>query len=428
MDSFKLPKVVKVRQNFLTPTLKDVPETVRTELAKINFGKIVNKGDRIAITVGSRGIANMLTIIKTIVSEIKSIGAEPFIVPAMGSHGGATAAGQVEMLESLGITEKSIDASIVSSMEVVQIGTTSCGIPVFIDKQAANADGIIVVNRVKPHTEFEAEIESGLMKMMVIGLGKHKGAETAHRHIINKRYSHVIPAVAREVMKNANILCGVATVENVYHETAIIKAMLTESMEEEEKQLLAESKKLMAHIPFDELDVLVVSELGKQISGAGMDPNVIGRIYSQREPDPITPVITNIVALDLTPETHGNAMGIGLADFVTKRMVDQTDFNATYINAITGLAVRKAFTPIVCTNDFDAISKALITSGSLEAQNATLVWIKNTQELAEIYVSEALLPQVAKTPSLEIISETMDLPFDENNNLVKWDNLFFNNR
>lgn len=420
MSEIKLPKVVKVRQSFRTPTITDISGTVKEEFQRIGISSFISKGQRIAITVGSRGIANMVTIIQSIVAELKALEAEPFIIPAMGSHGGATQEGQILMLESLGITEETVGAPIISSMDVVQIATTEDGMPVYIDKYAANADGIIVVNRVKPHTEYEAEIESGLMKMMVIGLGKHKGAIEAHRHIVKKGYRNVIPAGAREIMKNAKILLGVATVENVYHDTAYIKAVLPGQLEEEEKKLLVEAKELMAHIPFDELDVLIISEMGKQISGAGMDPNVIGRIYSQTEPDPVRPVITNIVTLDLTMETHGNAMGIGLADFVTKRLVDKTDFNATYINAITGLAVRKGFTPIICQNDLDAVTKALLTCGPNEPENATVCWIKNTQELAEIYVSEALLPQVMKIPSLEIISEVVDLPFDEYGNLAKW--------
>lgn len=415
----EFPKVVLVRQNTNHSSISDIPAVVRKELQEINLASRVCKGQKIAITAGSRGIANIVVITKTIVQELKALGVESFIVPAMGSHGEATPEGQIEVLNALGIEEKSVGAPIISSLEVVQIGTTETGVPVWIDKNSANADGIILINRVKPHTEFNAPIESGLMKMMVIGLAKHKGATIAHNHFVKQGYGNAIPVIAREVMKNSKILFGLATVENSSHQTASIKAVLPSDIESVEKNMLVEAKRLMARLPFNNLDVLVVSEMGKQICGTGMDPNVIGRVYSQTERDFPSPQITRIAVLDLTEESHGNAIGIGLADFTTKNLVNKINYNATYINCLTGVTPEKAKIPITCDNDRDAISKALLTSGT-NPQEAELVWIKNTLDLDVFYISVSLLEKIKSNPSIEILSEILDLPFNEHNNLVPW--------
>ena len=410
------PKVVLVRQNTNHTSISDIPAVVRKELQGINLASRVCKGQKIAITAGSRGVANIVVITKTIVQELKALGAEPFIVPAMGSHGEATPEGQIKVLNTLGIDEKSVGAPIISSLEVVQIGTTETGVPVWIDKNAANADGIVLINRVKPHTEFNAPIESGLMKMMVLGLGKHKGAITAHNHFVKQGYGNAIPVIAREVMKNSKILFGLATVENSSHQTARIKAVLPSDIESVEKNMLVEAKRLMARLPFNNLDVLVVSEMGKQICGTGIDSNVTGRICSQTEPDLPSPRISRIAVLDLTEESHGNAIGIGLADFTTKKLVNKINYNATYINCITSLTPEKAKIPITCDNDRDAINNALLTSGT-NPQEAELVWIKNTLDLDVFYISVSLLEKIKGNPSIEILSEILDLPFDEHNNL-----------
>jgi Lactate racemase N-terminal domain len=412
----EFPKVVLVRQNTNHTTISDIPAVVRKELQEINLASRVCKGQKIAITAGSRGVANIVVITKTIVQELKALGVEPFIVPAMGSHGEATPEGQIKVLNTLGIDEKSVGAPIISSLEVVQIGTTETGVPVWIDKNAANADGIVLINRVKPHTEFNAPIGSGLMKMMVVGLGKHKGAIIAHNHFVKQGYGNAIPVIAREVMKNSKILFGLATVENSSHQTASIKAVLPSDIESVEKNMLVEAKRLMARLPFNNLDVLVVSEMGKQICGTGMDSNVTGRVNSQTEPDFPSPRITRIAVLDLTEESHGNAIGIGLADFTTKKLVNKINYNATYINCITGVTPEKAKIPITCDNDCDAISKALLTSGT-NPQESELVWIKNTLDLDVFYISVSLLEKIKGNPSIEILSEILDLPFNEHNNL-----------
>jgi len=414
------PKVALVRQFSTIPAIKDVVAAVKQEIAGMNL-KLAS-GARIAIAVGSRGISNHALVVKTVVKELRALGAKPFIVPAMGSHGGATAEGQVMVLETLGITEESIGAPIRSSMEVIQIGTTDSGIPVLIDKNAMESDGIVLVHRVKAHTDFDGLIESGMMKLITIGLGKHKGAQMAHRYAVKRGFNNVVPVIARYVLKNAPILFGLGLVENFYHETAIIKAANSAILENVEQKLLQESKKMMARIPFDTLDVVVVQELGKTISGTGMDTNVVGRIYNVAEPEAEFPKYTRIVALDLANNTYGNAVGIGMADLTTQRLVNKIDFKVTAINCLTGACPEKGRIPLTMDSDKEAIAAALTICGPIEPKDARLVWVKNTLELDYFYISEALISEINENTNLKVMSNFTEFPFDDEGNLA-WTHL-----
>ncbi|WP_371375906.1 lactate racemase domain-containing protein [Sporomusa aerivorans] len=412
----RFPQVVLVKQHSDIPAITNVADVVRQEVARLNLQ--VKRGARIAIAVGSRGIDNHALIVRTLAEELKAWGAEPFIVPAMGSHGGASAEGQVMVLETLGITEKSTGVPIRSSMEVVQLGTTASGIPVFIDKTAAQADGIVLVHRVKAHTDFGGPIESGMMKLITIGLGKHKGAQIAHRFAVQRGFNQVIPVVARYVLKKIPVLFGMGLVENFYHETAVISAAKPENLEETEKELLRKAKTMMARIPFGRLDLVVVPEIGKTISGTGMDTNVVGRIYNVAEPEAEFPQYTRIVALDLADDTYGNAVGIGMADLATRRLVDKIDFKATAINCLTGACPEKGRIPITLDSAREVIAAALMICGPVEPEGVKMVWIKNTLELDQFYISRVLIPASVANPNLEILSDLMELPFDAEGNLA----------
>ena len=411
------PKMYRVQQNFDVPKVENIEETLAQELDSLKLQSHLKAGMRIAITAGSRGIANMGRILKHLVRIIKENSAHPFLIPAMGSHGGGTAEGQMEILRSLKITEESVGAPILSSMEVVEIGKSSFGFPILVDKYAAEADGIIVVNRIKPHTEFEGPIESGLMKMMAIGMGKHRGCLEVHRQTVHYGYREVIPEIGRTILEKMPILFGIGIVENIYDETAYIRAILPSDFLLEEKRLLAEAKRLMARLPFEKIDALIIDEMGKNISGTGMDTNVIGRIMFVGEREPETPKITRIVVLDLTEESHGNAIGIGLADYTTKRLIKKIDHEAMAINAIAAMTPEKGRIPIALPTDKDAIEATLSTIGAVEPEKARLVHIKNTLEMGKLDISEALLEELKGRTDLSLIKGLGPLSFDKMGNL-----------
>lgn len=407
------PKLYKIRQNFNNTKIENVQEEVIKELELINAKSLIKPDMKIAITAGSRGISNIALIIKTICDYVKECGGKPMIIPAMGSHGGATAEGQAHVLEELGITEKTMGAPIVSSMEVVQLGVTPNGAPVYMDANAYNADGIIVVNRVKPHTDFIADTESGLLKMIAVGLGKEKGCSAMHDYGLAK----TIPQSARVSLKKAPILLGLAILENSKDETYKLKAVLPENFEEVEKELLKESKSLVPKLPLDELDILVVEEMGKMISGTGMDTKVIGRMKIFGEEEPETPKINKIIVLNLAESSNGNALGIGLADITTKKLVDSINFDMTYTNIIATTFLERGKIPLTMANDKVAISTAFNTIGSVTPLEAKVAIIKNTLDLSELYVSEAALRAIDKN-KVEILEEGIEIKFDENNNLI----------
>jgi hypothetical protein len=366
---------------------------------------------RVAITAGSRGITGIPAILATVVEELRRFGAEPFVVPAMGSHGGATAEGQTAVLYSLGITEEAVGCPIRATMETVQLGVTSEGIPVFLDRLAAEADGIVVVNRVKAHTDFSGPVESGLMKMLTIGLGKHRGALAAHSHSVRLTYPVVVASVAREVIRRAPLLFGLALIENAYDQTAEVVGVRPADFEQTEQALLLRAKALMARLPFDRIDVLIVDEIGKEVSGAGLDPNVIGRMPHADGPQ--TPVITRIVLRDLSPRTYGNAIGVGLGDYTTRRLVDKIDPHPTYINTLTSISPDKARIPMTAETDREAVEWALMTIGPVDPAQARVVRIQNTLHLERLYISEALHVEAEAHPALELIGPWAPMQFDD---------------
>lgn len=417
MDS--LPRVFKIRQKIATPRLADVEKEMNALLDCFGLSRKVKPGERIALTAGSRGIRDKAKVLKVIVTRLKALGAKPFLVPCMGSHGGATAEGQVKMLHHLGITEEYVGAPIVSSMEVKEIGRTRFGTPVLTDKNICEqADKIIVVNRIKPHTDFTHEVESGISKMMIIGMGKHKGALMAHRLTIKNGY----PAIFREVLpvirKALPFFFGVGIIENQYDQTASLHLLEPQNFYEGEKALLKRAKDIMPRLPFKQMDILVLDEIGKNISGSGMDPNVTGRLYFIGSPPLQEPKITRIFVRDLTPETEGNAIGIGYAEYTTKRLVKKVDPVPTAINAITGMGPEGARIPIAFDKDRDALQSAFDNSGVLDPKDLRLVWVKNTLELEFLWAAESMLQEVKANPNLEVVSGLQDVPFDSAGNMV----------
>ncbi|MGB9826179.1 MAG: hypothetical protein ACPLRU_05860, partial [Desulfofundulus sp.] len=351
-------RFVKIRQIFPRPVVHDIRDRVLREMERINFRKRIKPGQRVAITAGSRGIKNITIILKAVVEAVRMAEAEPFVIGAMGSHGGGTARGQEEILTSLGITRETLGCPVLTSAEAVEIGQTPGGIKAFCDVNAWDADGIIVCNRIKPHTSFHGPVESGLMKMMAVGLGKVKGASFIHR-VSPMEISTTLIDIGEIFIRSGKILAGVGVVENSYDDTAIIEAAAPEEILDMERRLLAEAYRLMPRLPVDRLDFLIVREMGKNISGTGMDTNVIGRIRMVGVPEPASPLITRIVVLDLTGASHGNATGIGLADFTTRRLVDKMDRQKTYLNCITSGNVQRAMLPMVMPDDRAAVEAAM---------------------------------------------------------------------
>jgi len=413
-----LPDMIRLRQTFDRTRIMDIPGAVQAELKKLALEKRVRPGQRIALTGGSRGIANIALILKSAADYVKSIGGRPFVFPAMGSHGGATAVGQTAMLTHYQVTEAFTGAPVLSSMDAVEISRTQDGVPVFIDKNASEADGIIVVNRIKPHTKFKAPIESGLMKMMAIGMGKQKGAEYYHKAAIQYTFPKIIVDAGREVLKKAPILCGLGLVENGYDQTAVIAALLPEELEEREKELLVLAKEMMPRLPFNEIDLLIIDEMGKDISGTGIDPNVTGRNRDILGVFPHPVNARRIFVGDLTPSSGGNAIGIGFADVTTKRLVDKIDRGSTYMNCITAVSLEKAAIPMHFETDRECIEVALGSVGLIPPKRSRIVRIKNTLQLDEVEVSEIYKDDIPNRPGLEILEGPHSLPFDARGNLV----------
>jgi hypothetical protein len=407
--------MIRIRQHFEAPRIDNVAGAVRSELERIQLKNRIRPGQSVAITAGSRGIANIALIIRTIVEVLRQIGAEPFIVPAMGSHGGGTAEGQRKIVESYGITEQFSGAPIRSSMEVETIATTEDGIPIYFDRHAHAADHVAVVGRIKPHTGFVGEIESGLFKMMMIGLGKHVGASVYHRAIVQHSFDKIIRTVGRTVLAQCHIAFGLGIVENGYDETALIEAVLPEQFEEREKALLVSAKKWMPQLPVRRADLLIVDRMGKNISGSGMDTNIIGRKHAA--PAAEQPKITRVFVRELTPETHGNAAGIGLADFTTSRLVRSMDYRATVINCLTGAHPEAAVTPIHYETDREVLDAALSTIGLTPPELSRIVRIPDTLRLRDVEVSETCRPELSGRSDVEIIEPSYELPFDAAGNL-----------
>ena len=385
-----------MRQKLVDAPLPDVEAAVRAELMRAGLAEEVHTGQRIAITAGSRGIASIPDVLRAVASSVKSLGAEPFLVPAMGSHGGATAVGQIDMLASLGIAPESIGAPILSSMETVRLGFTDSGIPVYLDRHAAEADGILVVNRIKQHTDYSGPFESGLMKMISIGLGKRDQAEVIHAHGTSGLRT-LVPEVARFKIEHSPIRMGLALFEDARDQLTEVRACRAADIEANEKKWLEEVRRNAARLPFETIDLLIVDRVGKDISGAGMDTRVIGRMLIPGEPEPDRPQIERIVGLDLTEATHGNAIGVGLCDVVTRRMVDKIDWNATYINSIVSNAPQRGFVPIVMPDDRSAIDTALTLLSRKSVLEMRIVRISSTLDVENLFCSEALLVEDSPT-------------------------------
>jgi len=365
----------------------------------------------VALTAGSRGVARIDTILRSLVEILRDMGAEPFIVPSMGSHGGATVEGQVEILESLGVTEEFCGAPICSSMEVVELGETERGVPVYMDRIASEADGVVLVNRVKAHTDFRSSIESGLMKMASIGLGKHEQALALHGYGVEGIRDYMVE-VGDRVLESGHILFGVATVENAYDEPAILEAIPAGKIHEREEELLAEYMGMMPALPVSDIDVLFVDSLGKNYSGTGMDTNVIGRFRILGVDEPEAPAVKYIIVGDVSEESHGNALGIGLADLTTRRVADRVERKAMNANVITSTFIERAKVPMVLASDEEAIETAVRCNWGVPPEETRFVRIPNTLHLEYLYVSESMVEEVLANAETEVAGDPEDLRFD----------------
>lgn len=417
LQDVTVPKMARIRQIFDDTHIaeQDIPKVLREQLSRPQIADTIPAGGEVAITVGSRGVANIPLITKTIADFVKEKGATPFIVPAMGSHGGAMAEGQRLIIESYGVTEEAMGCEIRASMETVQIGTTEDDRPVRIDKYAAEADGIIVAGRIKPHTAFRGPYESGLMKMMAIGLGKQYGASIVHEDGFEK-FAENIPKYGTAILKNSKVLFGVGILENAYDKTRELHALTPREIIDEEPGLLEKAKAYMPRILFDSCDVLVVDEIGKNISGDGMDPNISGRFCTDCASGGIN--AQRVAVLSLTEASHGNANGIGLADVTTRRMLNQMDFEATYPNTITNKITETMKIPMVMESDKLAIQMAVRTCLGIDEAAPRVIRIQNTMKMEYIEISESLLEDARKNPAIEICSEAAPLPFDAQDNLL----------
>ena len=412
-----LPRLLLVRQKFPDRRIADIPTEVRRQLAASGLAARLKPGSSIAIGVGSRGIKSLKIIVGSVVRFWKDHGIAPFLFPAMGSHGGATAEGQADVLVHYGITEATMGCPIVSQLEVVSLGKTADGIEAFMDRTAYAADGVMLVNRVKWHTDFSGAIESELFKMMAIGVGKLAGAQRYHTHGHRLGLEYVIRTVGRQTLRSGKMLGGLAILEDAYHNTGKIDVVPAEAMEQREEENLALVKSWMAKLPMD-LDLLVVDEMGKNISGMGMDTKIINRSHrGEYNPFPDTPRIERIFARDLSDLTYGNALGVGAADVVTDRLVRGIDTHNTWINALTASNPSGAHTPIHYATDRECLEHIMPTAGREDLNQVTIGWIRNTLELARLGLSENLRDQIQHNPLLEI-EDAIRMEFDSAHNLV----------
>ncbi len=412
-----LPRMVDVRQKFDAVHLGDIAGSVAKEFQRPEVRARVKPGQAVAVGCGSRGIANIATIVKCVIRELQALGAKPFIFPAMGSHGAATAEGQKKVLEGYGITEATTGVPVKATMDTVIVGTLADGTPVHMDRFAAEADGIVAINRIKPHTAFRGATESGITKMLSIGIGKIVGAATYHQHGMDT-FPELLPKVRDVNLAGRNVLFGVGIVENAHDQTAAIEVIASERIAEREPVLQDMAKKLMPRLFFDEIDVLIIDEMGKNISGAGFDPNITGRNRRAVQWS-YGPLTKKIVVLGLTPESHGNATGMGGADIITMRLFREIDIPSTYANIITSMNLDGGAIPMVMNNDREAIQLAVKTVVRVKPQDCRIVRIRNTLELADIQVSEPLLAEVRARPDrFQIASPPAPFSFDAGGRLA----------
>lgn len=411
--------MLPVRQNFPDRRLADIPAEVRRQLGGSGFTAGLKPGGRIAIGVGSRGISNIATIVRSVVEFWKTEGFQPFIFPAMGSHGAATAEGQADVLGHYGIHEATVGCPVISSLEVVSLGKTADGIEAFMDRNAFESDGVMLVGRVKWHTDFAGKIESGLFKMMAIGLGKFAGAQRYHTYAYRLGLEHIIRSVGRQVLGTGKIVGGLAILEDANHNTAQLTAVPVKDMERKEEELLALAKSWMGKVPVPQLDILVLDEIGKPISGAGMDTKVVNRsVYGVANPWPDTPQIERIFIRDLHESTYGNAVGLGMADVIHDRLLEKVDWNPTRINSLTASTPQAIRTPIHFPTDRECLERMMPTVGKVDTSEVSIIWMKNSLDISMLKMSENLRPQIENNALLEILGPPEPLSFDASGNLL----------
>ena len=410
--------MIRVRQTFDHTSLDNVSEEIYRKMASLELEASIKPGQTVAVACSSRGLDNYGAIVRAVISFLKQLKLAPFIIPAMGSHGAATAAGQKRVLEHLGIVDKDVGAPIRSSLEVVRIGETEDRLPVYLDKLASEADHIVLINRIKKHTEFEHEFESGLLKMMAIGLGKQEGAAAYHEAMLTLGYPRVILTVARKMMHSAKVLFGVGVVENGYGQTAQIGICRSDDIWEMEKNLFKNARQFAPALPFDEADIIIIDEMGKEISGTGFDTKVVGRIgLPLVAAEPQSPRIKRIVVCDLTEGSEGNAVGVGIADMITQRLLDKIDMEALNMNTITGVCPEMGKIPLTLKNDRDAVEIAIKCVGLIPKDKLKVMRIKNTALLSDVDVSQAYQEELSKRCDLEVVMGKRTMGFDADGNL-----------
>jgi hypothetical protein len=415
-----IPHVALIHQTAPQPVVADVAAEVRRQWLSSRFARRVRPGSRVAVGVGSRGIANVAAIVRATLDSLREIGAEPFVVAAMGSHGGATSDGQRTLLAEYGVSEQALGVPVKTDMTAVQIGKNSWGEPVFWDKNALEADAVVTVSRVKPHTDFRGRFESGILKMIVIGLGKRDGAAQHHRWGV-RGLRDMLPETGKVVLQKTPFAAGLAVLENAHEQTARLWVVDRDEVLEVEPGLLQEARGLMGRLPFDQLDLLVIGEIGKNYSGAGIDPNVVGRLLVETQPEPPSPRITRICCLDLAPESHGNATGVGIADLTTDRLLAAIDQLPFRMNNLTACFLWRSKLPIAFPTDRECIDQGVLTCWQPNLDSLRMAVIPNTLELAELWVSAPLVEEATRHPHLEVAGELQDMPFDVVGNLVQED-------
>ena len=416
-----LPHMIRIRQKFKRSTPVDIPREIHTQVHRLDLADTFSTGQTVAIACGSRGVANLSQIVRSLVTTVGELGLQPFIVPAMGSHGGATADGQIRVLEHLGVTRETVGAPVRSTMDVVRIGETDDGIPVYLDRLADEADFIIPINRIKKHTDFSHELESGVMKLLTIGLGKQKGAEHYHQAVFQYGFPRVLFSVARSILENASVLFGVGTIEDAFARTARIAVMGPDEIEEQEKKLLALSKAMTAGLPFEDVDILVIDEMGKEISGAGFDTKVVGRIgLPLKAEEPESPRVKRIIVCDLTDESEGNAAGVSNADFITRKLHDKMDAHITMVNCLTSCDPEAIKIPMPMESDRAAIEMASQCVGLIPPEDLKIIRIRNTLRLEEVEVSTAYMEEIEHRTDLETLGAPRPLDFDNAGNLGRF--------
>lgn len=407
-----------VRQTDTVPAIPDLPDAVRRQWLSSRLPQRLRRGDRVAVAVGSRGIANIAVVVRATVDALHDMGAQPFVVAAMGSHGGGTAEGQARILADYGVSTEALGVPVKSDMDVVHVANNGWGEPVYWDKNAWEADAVVTVSRVKPHTDFHGDYESGIVKMLVIGLGKREGATQHHRWGV-RGLREMMPDSARVIIEKTRFAAGLAVLENAHEQTAHVQCLDRDDVLREEPRLLEQAKRWIGRLPFEQLDLLVIGEIGKNYSGAGIDPNVVGRLLMEGQPEPETPRITRICALDLSPESHGNGTGIGIADLTTDRAIAAIDPVPTRLNSLTACCLWRAKLPFAAESDRACLELGLKTCWQPDAKAVRLAIIPNTLDVAELWVSPALAAEARNSLSVSVVGEPRTVPFDAAGNILQ---------